>query len=351
MPTATDDTIIVAPDKFKGTLAAGEVADIIAEELRQIYPRADIVAMPMADGGEGTAEALSQINRDPHTHYLDSSLWAGERQRHIADPLKRSSFELGREAAMILRRDPLNKVVVTIGGTMTVDAGLGFVQALGATIVTADGELSQPASPSSARHVTMVDLRTIPDNLRTRISGIADVDLPLHTPGSEESMLMFAPQKGVSGDGMMRLEQFLERLTREVTWLPSTPRFDSYGAGAGGGQGFAISGMLQRPVGSGAMTMIRDRGLFNHPLPKLIITGEGKFDAQSTKGKITGVIMEQAREHGVACIVIAGCVAPGCESSGVYATAAAGVSVSPSEARQALRQTVRKVFGTKQPPF
>lgn len=339
--------IVIAPDKFKGTLTAAEVADIIASELHRIFhdEKPEILAYPMADGGEGTAHLLSSLSRDSKKVFVDSSRYAGSDVRNVADPMCRSSYGLGKEVVRILTDSPDFEAVVTIGGTLTVDAGLGFLQALGAEIFTPSGLLETEVSPQSAPVITAINLAAIPHHFSSRISGVADVDLPLFsTRSGVDSMLMFAPQKGVGESQLMELRQWLYSLTTQTRWEPFVPDFESRSAGAGGGIGFAISGALRRPVVSGASLLIELYGIFREPLPDLIITGEGCYDKQTSKGKVVGEILAEAARHGVKVYVIAGCIQPGCEAPNIFPTAPFGSHPTPAEAAENLRNAVRKLF-------
>ena len=329
--------IIVATDKFKGTLSASEACEIISESLRKRYADADIVSCPMADGGKGTAAviaAMCSMNRheihcqnakfeditaeyfisgDSKNAIIDSSAVIGlQKMLSEPEPMRSSSFPLGEVVKEILQT--AENVTVCIGGTATVDCGIGFLQGLGCEIFVGSTPLSSPVTPEDIKNITKI---FVPTNLQNgNLTFLSDVDVPLISDDGY-NMLLFAPQKGVCSSEMSVIEENIRHLS-SVQWN-ITPNFECRYGGAAGGLGFALNGVLKASGILGAEAVIEKYGFFN-PAPDLIITGEGRFDRQSTRGKVVGRIMEEAARLGVKVIVMAGCVEAGCEADFVINT-------------------------------
>lgn len=354
--------IIVATDKFKGTLSAPEACEIISESLRKRYADAEIVSCPMADGGEGTAAVIAAmcnmsrceihcqnakfeditaeyfISGDSKNAIIDSSAVIGlQKMLSEPEPMRSSSFPLGKVVKEILQK--AENVTVCIGGTATVDCGIGFLQGLGCEIYSGNSPLTCPVTPENIRKITKM---AVPESLlnsctfvgeqqkncttainetsekikKCRLFFLSDVDVPLISD-DDYNMLLFAPQKGVRSSEMAVIEENIRHLT-SVQWN-TTPNFECRYGGAAGGLGFALNGVLKASGILGAEAVIEKYRFFN-PTPDLIITGEGRFDRQSTRGKVVGRIMEEAARLGVKVIVMAGCVEAGCEADFVINT-------------------------------
>lgn len=323
--------VTVAPDKFKGTLTSAEAASAMAAGVRRVIPGCEIRKVMMADGGEGTSEIIGRlsgyrhemidvsdalmrpavagcmVSSDGNVVLIDSSAVIGLSMIDRADrsPWRSSSFGLGR----IVREftdDPAVSVTVGIGGTATVDAGIGFLQGLGAEIYCRGKVIDRPVTAADIAEIDRIDFLSIL-NRRSRISGISDVDVPLSAAETHPSMLMFASQKGVMPDELPMLQRSLDHLAGNIEWYPYRPDFDCRYGGAGGGLGFALAGVLGSAVTDGAEAVIEHARLFE-PVPDLIITGEGCFDMQSFHGKVTGTVFYESESRNIPCIVVAGCV-------------------------------------------
>lgn len=323
--------IIVAPDKFKGTLSAISATEIIADAINKIIPDAEIEKMPLADGGEGTASILGTIrgwipktmpvsdallrpaeatvwfDPDGKKALVDSSAVIGLGMIAPADrnPWRSSSKPLG-DLVMSLIGNGVESVEIGIGGTATVDCGLGFLQALGVEFYGPDGKITRPIFAYDLPSILGV---VIPGNLpREKITGISDVDVPLLDTEDYPSMLSFAPQKGIADDSLIVLQMGIEQIVERTVWKGFRPDHECRFGGAGGGLGFAIHGVLHSEVVSGADKMIDAYGIFTRN-PSAVVTGEGCFDSQSLEGKVVGTLLRRCRENSVKCVVIAGTIA------------------------------------------
>jgi len=283
--------ILLAPDKYKGTLTAWEAASIMADGL---MGRLCLMA-PMADGGEGTARALASrnsseweehdgyfIHRPSGTAAIDSSAWIGLSQAaDMGGIMRASSAPLGLKVRELLEGG-CNKVIIGIGGTGTCDAGVGFLQALGAD------HLHSYAS---------------------RIIGLSDVCAPLVSDKGEIDALSFAPQKGATAEDIPALKQLIRQA--QMKWGHGrSSAFD----GAGGGLGFAIATAIGAQCFRGAKYVL-DNYTIDWDKVEAVITGEGCIDAQTFTGKVVSAVCEAALSRGIPAIAIGGCVKDGVDAA------------------------------------
>ena len=330
--------VAVAPDKFKGTLSAQEVAETITEALLSL-DNVDVRTYPMADGGEGTAALLAGEMRlqravtagmdarmrpteieyltDGETVAIDSAAVIGLTK--VSDlPLNSwatSSYPLGKFVDERIQQGARH-IYVGVGGTATTEGGAGFLQALGATFYDAWGvpvAMDSPITTADLSRVYGVNLKGVDKKrLREIIVGLADVDVPLVPAGEGISQaglssLNFASQKGIDDNRLPHLARILkswrEAVDEEMLPAAVEPRFQ----GAGGGLGFALSRVIKAPVHSGAKYITARYGIFETlPAPDMVITGEGRFDRQSDQGKVVGTILRYARHQGIPALVVCG---------------------------------------------
>lgn len=287
--------ILIAPDKFKGTLSARQAAAAIASAIRD----REYIKAPMADGGEGTADILCAsghwerhdtyyVDNRSRTAVIDSSAIIGLKGVDITnhDILKASSAPLGVKVREILKGG-CDKVVIGIGGTSTCDGGEGFLEGLGIE------QLKQ---------------------YRHKIIGLSDVYVPLVAEIGSPSALMFAAQKGASESDIHILHHRLEALYREYPGRRSP--YD----GAGGGLGFAIASVIGAECVSGAAYVL-DHYEIDWSKITLTITGEGKIDEQTATGKVVDVVTRTSLAHGVPVVAFGGIVEPALKSPSVISTA------------------------------
>ncbi len=287
--------ILIAPDKFKGTLSARQAATAIAVALKDL----EYIKAPMADGGEGTAEIMCAsprwerhdtyyVDNNTRTAVIDSSAIIGlkgiDASKH--DILRASSLPLGVKVREILKGG-CDRVLIGIGGTSTCDGGVGFLEGLGIE------QLKQ---------------------YRHKIIGLSDVSVPLVAEIGKPSALMFAAQKGASETDIRILHHRLESLYKEY------PGHRSPYDGAGGGLGFAIASVIGAECVSGARYVL-DHYDIDWSKITLTITGEGKIDEQTATGKVVDVVTRTSLAHGVPVVSFGGIVEPALKSPSVISTA------------------------------
>ena len=315
-------TVVLAPDKFKGSASAADVARCLGEGMLAAVPTLRIVEVPVADGGEGTVEAalrqgfrpLPATVRGPTGGPVDGAVAVRD---HLAvvelaqasgltlvddrpAPLEANTYGTGEliEAALDAG---CTTIVLGLGGSASTDGGAGMLQALGARLLDGKGR-SLPRGVGHPLLTHALDLSGLDARLRdVEIVVATDVDNPLL--GRRGAAAVFGPQKGADAEQVSALEAALERwaglLGRHAAGLP--------GSGAAGGVGFAALAALNARVRSGVDVVLELVGFADRLREAtLVITGEGSLDDQSLGGKAPVGVARAAREAGVPVIAVAG---------------------------------------------
>jgi glycerate 2-kinase len=366
--------ILIAPDKFKGALSARHVAGNVAKGLRDVFPNAEIEIVPMADGGEGTAEAICQaragswlkckahdpIGREIEARYgwiedgklavMEMSEAAGMRRlsENERDPVRATTFGVG-EMILDAANRGANEIIIGLGGSATNDGGRGMAKALGYRF---DYEHEQ--EKESARGGHLVDLRRIetPQELKLpEIIGAVDVRNPLL--GENGATRVFGPQKGASKDELNILEQALTRLADVVAKEFDFDYRDGLGTGAAGGLGFGLMSFCGATIRPGFDVVAEAVGLESKMKGvDLVITGEGSLDRQTLEGKTPAGVARMARKLGKKVFAIVGRASEDGEVrgifDGVYQNARSGMSEKENIERAAelLRENARELART-----
>jgi len=310
--------ILIAPDKFKGTLSAREVGEAIATGLREILPDAKIDIAPMADGGEGTAEVISQalgaswiictahdpLNREVEAHYgwIEKSKSAMMEMSEVAGMRRLRPNELNPEIAttfgvgeMILdtAKRGATEIIIGLGGSATNDGGFGMARALGF-------RFGLEREQDGERVFDLANLKTIekpPDLKLPQIVAAVDVRNPLL--GEDGATRVFGPQKGVTPDKIGKFENALTRLADVVTAQLGCDYRSEPGAGAAGGLGFGLVSFCGAKIRPGFDEVTRAVGLERRMKDvDFVITGEGSLDRQTLEGKTPAGVAQLARKLG-----------------------------------------------------
>lgn len=338
--------ILLAPASFKGSLSALGVANVIREAIRAVDPAATCTVLPQADGGEGTIDALSAPT-GAAVEFVEGVDLAGTQRDFPVLSLDQHSF-LVEAASCIgwvlqagIQRDPdhlfsdglayLLRAVAArsrtlycaLGGTATTDAGYGLARSLGAEMHFRD------ASP----HTVTECLRSVQrirwgDKPACKLIALVDVDNPLCGP--EGAVMTYGPQKGVPENRAVEFDaavrHFASIVRRDVL------NVDPYAAGMGaaGGLGFALAAFCGASLQSGA-DFVRERSGFNQRIENVdvIVTGEGRFDAQSHRGKVIHGIVRSAAKRGLPVIAFTGSIEGEADAVARKAGLSAVVPVSP----------------------
>ncbi|UXL40746.1 glycerate kinase [Pseudomonas fragi] len=327
--------IVIAPDSFKDSLSAEKVADAIAVGLAEVLPHAHLVKCPMADGGEGTVEAIvaagnGQLRRnqvqgplgepveahwgwlpDSHTAIIEMAEASG---LQLVAPAQRDACISSTYGTGELIRAALDagarRVILAIGGSATNDAGAGALQALGLGLFDDQGN-SLARGGLALAGVVRIDLTGLDPRLtEVRFEIAADVNNPLC--GEHGASAIFGPQKGASAEQVRLLDQALGHFADHCAQvLPKDVR-DEPGSGAAGGLGFAAKAFFGAQFRPGVEVVAELVGLAEAVKDAdLVITGEGRFDAQTLRGKTPFGVARIAQANGVPVVVLAGTLGEG----------------------------------------
>jgi glycerate kinase len=341
--------IVIAPDKFKGSLSAADAARAIERGVRDAWPEREIVRLPMADGGEGTVDAFLARGwhriacrvRGPRGESVDaafalsaepgpcavvemaaaSGLALLTRERY--DPLSASTFGTGELVREALDRGA-RTVIVGLGGSATCDGGAGFLTALGARLFDDDGRELE-AGGAALERVAGIDVRGIDSRVRAvSFVGAVDVDAPLL--GAQGASLCFARQKGASAADVEFLERALSRFADVAAASLGVDVRNDAGSGAAGGLGFALRAFFDASLERGVDIVADARDLSSLLAgASWCFTGEGSLDVQTLAGKTVLGVAARANAAGVPTVAFAGRV----EAGAADALAALGIAVVP----------------------
>ncbi|KTT05205.1 glycerate kinase [Pseudomonas oryzihabitans] len=327
--------IVIAPDSFKESLSAAGVASALARGLREALPQAELVECPLGDGGEGTLDAVlaatgGEVRQAQVTGPLGEPVkarwgWLAEERTAFVEMASASGLELVPKA----RRDVLaatsrgtgellraaldagaERLVLAIGGSATNDGGAGLLQALGVRLLDEQGQELVPGGASLAQlgRIELTDLHPRLADVEMIIA--ADVDNPLCGP--QGASHIFGPQKGASPDQVCQLDEALAHFATITAATLGRDFKDRPGAGAAGGVGFAALAFLQATFRPGIEVVAELVGLEAALQDAdLALTGEGRLDGQTLRGKTPAGVLRLARRHGVPVVAVAGSLGEG----------------------------------------
>ena len=324
--------IVIAPDSFKETLSAFEVASTIESSFQNVFPEAEIIKIPIADGGEGTVEAMVRATDGSFEFSevegpmgnITSAKWGmlGSSKTAVIEiaeacglhlvqankrnPMTASSFGVGQLVVAALDKGA-KKIIIGLGGSATNDGGYGFLRAIGVQFLDSEGnELNghfETLSLLSDINFNHIDTRI----KNTSIEIACDVDNPLL--GEKGASKVFAAQKGASNKMIEELESIMTNYYEIISSQLGSQLNDRPGFGAAGGLGFGISAFINSELKSG-INIVLEALNFNQYLldADLVITGEGRIDSQSERGKAPIGVIKYANQLNCKVIVIAGSV-------------------------------------------
>lgn len=322
--------VVIAPDKFAGTLTAARAADAIRTGWLQQRPDDDVVVCPMADGGPGTLDVVeAAVGGERHTVEVSDATGHAATAAWLALPdgraLVESAQACGLDTVAAADRNPRTtttygvgqllraaaddaaEVIVTLGGSATVDGGAGMAIALGHRLLRSD----RNGVKIGGEHLPL--LRTIlpAAPLPARVVVAADVDAPLLGP--DGAVAGFAAQKGAGPEDLPVLESALTVLADVAERdLPGGPWRDLPGAGAAGGLGFGLAAFAGANLVAGAELVAELIGLPDAiAAADVVVTGEGRLDPWSLRGKATGAVLRLARDRGARALAVVGSAADG----------------------------------------
>ena len=360
--------IVIAPDSYKESLSAMEVANQIEAGFREIFPDAEYLKVPVADGGEGTVQAMIDASGgrlvelrvrgplgepvsafygmmgDGETAVIEMAAASGLElvPAALRDPMRATSYGTGE-----LIRDALDagarRFVLGIGGSATNDGGAGMLQALGGRLLDDTGKDLAPGGGALAT-LASIDLSALDARIADCVFDVAcDVTNPL--VGPQGASHIFGPQKGATPEMVELLDAGLRHYADIIARDLERPVADVPGAGAGGGIGAAMLVFLGGRLRPGSEIVAAAVGLDAAVADAdLVVTGEGRIDSQTIHGKTPVGVARVARRHGKPVIAIAGCLAPGAAAvHGHGIDAVFGAVSRPCTVEQALADAANNV--------
>ncbi len=323
--------IVIAIDSFKGSMTSLEAGYAAADGVRRVFPDAQILVRPMADGGEGTVEALTPgLGGAIHTARVQGPLGGEVDCRYgIVEQEKLGIIEMAGAAGITLikpkERNPMvtstygvgqvileavkagcRRFLMGIGGSATNDGGLGMLRAFGYEFVCSDGSLAQKTSDLD-RIVEIRREKVIPELAECVFRVACDVTNPLCGP--EGASAVFGPQKGATPEMIRQLDFGLERFAEVTRRLYPAADAAAPGTGAAGGLGFAFLAYTNATLEPGIRIVLEETRLEGDiAKADVVITGEGRLDGQSVMGKTPVGVAKLAKKHGKKVLAFSGSV-------------------------------------------
>ena len=370
--------VVVAIDSLKGSLSSLEAGDAIKEGILKVMPDADVYVRPLADGGEGTAEALTLgmggklvnikvtgplgepvdcvygILEGSQTAIIEMAGAAGitlvpETKRN---PLHTTTYGVGE-----VIKDAISKgcrhFIVGIGGSATNDGGIGMLQALGYGMLDKDGNQVSLGAKGLQNLKTITDDFTIPELKDCTFRVACDVANPLC--GELGCSAVFGPQKGADANMILQMDEWLKHYAKLTSEKYPTSDANYPGTGAAGGMGFAFLAYTNAILESGVKIILEETNLENDIKDAdIVITGEGKLDSQTIYGKAPIGVAKLAKKYGKKVLAFAGTIAEDasvCHEHGIDAfypitpkTQSLQEAMEPSIARENMISAVEQVF-------
>lgn len=318
--------IIIAPDSFKQTMSNIEVANIIYDTLKIKYPEYQYKIMPVADGGEGSINAITFNNGVIKTietnnanmenciakyaivngcGIIEVAEVIGFKHKHsYSSPLNTTTYGIG-EIIKELIKNNIKKIYICLGGTITNDGGCGLASSLGIKFYDENNNQFIPVGKNLNKIYRIDNNDFLNEYKDIKIIGLCDVTNPLY--GSNGASYVYAKQKGASNDEIEKLDQGLLHLSNIVKKDLNIDLATKTGSGAAGGLGYCVCALLNGKLKKGIQTIL-DIIQFKEQLDEnsVVITGEGKLDDQSFQGKVIDGILNITNKKKIPTIVVTG---------------------------------------------
>lgn len=328
---------LIAMDAFKGSLSSLQAGAAVAEAIGLLDANAQVTVRPLADGGEGTVEAISSglsgqmieisvagplqdpvlakycILPEKQTAVIEMAAAAG---LTLVPPEQRNPLETTTCGVGELIKDAISRgcrhFLIGIGGSATNDGGFGMLQALGYEFLNRNGD---PIPLGAKGLADLADIRTdrvIPELSECTFRIACDVNNPLC--GENGCSAVFGPQKGATPDAIAHMDRWLQNYAALATKISNRANANHPGAGAAGGLGFAFLSFTNATLESGVKIILDETQLEQHiENADIVITGEGRLDAQTAMGKAPIGVAKLAKMHGKKVIAFSGCIGDGAE--------------------------------------
>jgi glycerate 2-kinase len=328
---------VIAPDSFKESMTAKKAALAMEEGIRRVFPEADCLIVPMADGGEGTVQSLVEgtngviiekevtgplgkivaaqygLLGNGDTAVIEMASASGLELIEIADrnPLITTTFGTGELIKDALDHGVKN-ILIGIGGSATNDGGVGMLQALGVSFKERDG-IELPFGGGFLDRIHTIDISKLDERIKTtKIEVACDVSNPL--TGSNGASYIFGPQKGATKEVAEQLDQNLAHYALKINECLGIDIAHVEGAGAAGGLGAGLMAFLNAELKKGIQLLIEYTNLEVKMLgADYVFTGEGSIDGQTVYGKTPFGVAATARKQGIPVIAFAGRIGDGAE--------------------------------------
>jgi len=361
--------VVIAPDSFKDSLSALGVAQAIAQGWQEVFPEAEITLCPMADGGEGTLEAVLEVCKGEwrektvigplgkpvqakwgwlETQKIAMIEMAQASGIQLVPPSERDACQSTTFGTGQLILDALDAgakdIILTVGGSATNDGGTGLLTALGARLLDS-GQHVLPNGGLALETLSKIDLTHFDPRIQqTRFLLAADVTNPLCGPNG--ASYIFGPQKGATPAQVELLDEALAHFADVSAQLLGFDKRDEAGSGAAGGLGFAAKSYLNAEFKAGVEVIAGLNQLANKiSNADWVITGEGKFDRQTLNGKTVFGVSRVAKMQNIPVIVIAGTLGEGYQALYEHGvTAAFSLTNGPITLEQACEQAAELIF-------
>lgn len=370
--------VVVAIDSLKGSLTSLEAGEAIQEGILRAIPDAEVIVRPLADGGEGTVEALTRgmngryekitvtdplgrptdavygILEDSHTAILEMSAAAGITLIDAKDrnPMNTTTYGVGE-----MIKDAIGKgcrhFFIGIGGSATNDGGIGMLQALGYGMLDTEGKQVSLGAKGLAELVSITDEDVLPELKKCTFQIACDVKNPLC--GEKGCSAVFGPQKGATPDMITQMDSWLGKYALLTANRYKKADSQYPGTGAAGGMGFAFLSYMNAELRSGVQIVLEETKLEEYVKDAdIVVTGEGCLDGQSVMGKAPIGVAALAKKHHKKVIAFAGCVtedAKVCNQNGIDAffpilrnVVTREESMHTDNARRNMTDTAEQVF-------
>ena len=320
--------ILLVPDSFKGTMSSQEICAIMAREIQTCYPQAQVIAIPVADGGEGSVDAfLSAVGgakvkvpckgpyleeREGFYGRLPDGAAVVEMAAAAGLPLVGERLNAGATSTygvgqliLAAARQGAQRIIVGLGGSATNDGGCGAAAALGVRFLDIQGEEYIPTGDTLDR-LASIDFSHLDPALEgVQLVTMCDIDNPLCGPSGASAV--FGPQKGATPEQVEVLDRNLGHLADVTAATLGQDLRDLPGAGAAGGMGFGMRALLGSAMQMGIETVLDTVG-FDRLLEgaDLVLTGEGKLDTQSLRGKVVAGVARRCAQKKVPVVAVVG---------------------------------------------
>lgn len=327
---------VIASDSFKGTLSSLEICRLARESVLKIFPGCQVDAIPVADGGEGTVDCfVDAIGAEKVTVPVTGPFGEPHRAAYArkgqlavlemaaaaglplvgdrGDPERTTTYGVGQLLRHAIEHGS-RTVLLGLGGSATNDGGCGCAAALGARFYNRSGETFLPVG-GTLDQIARVDLQELRRLLEgVQITAMCDVKNPLFGP--QGAACVFGPQKGADDSCVLRLDGQLRAFDAVLRRELGIDLGQSPGSGAAGGMGAGCVAFLGAELRSGIEAVL-DTVEFDRRLEgaDLVITGEGRMDAQSMSGKVISGVGTRTRPRGIPLVAVAGCIAPGASAA------------------------------------